>query len=643
MRSIGGKSLLWAIGAAFALSLAGAGSAQADEARVYVKAVSDTATWDHYSRTIKSDEFGKFIIDIKSKDIYFIDVNLFKLHYDFVRTVLLDNEEYNAENVRRYNKNYDAVKPRFILGYITHHLKIDKWTFAFWEGDEIVPKDVKFVHNKLGETFFKKGLLFRPDSPAQLKVAKKVARMGVKTITNDEVYKLADYQSFNNGKAVGTLRVVVPGTPYESLLFDRNDIVLLQEAYPDISPVAGIVSTVFSTPLAHVNLRATAWGIPNAGYVKAYDEYKGLDGKVVYLDVTDTTHVLREATAQEIDDLKNKINEQRTVRLPPAVVDDPHLAMLTAIRATDVDTYGAKTANLGAIASARLAGVNVPMGFGVPFFYYKRHMEQNGLYAAVDAVIGDEKFKTDAAWRKGQLEKLRQTILDAPMDEDVMNAIYKRVRIKLGGKGVFVRSSTNAEDLEGFNGAGLYDTVPNVRGKKNIEQAIKTVWASLWNFRAVEERSLFGIDHHQVYAGVLVQIGVNPTAAGVLITTNLYNPEDGDSYTINAKWGVGIRVVEGKKIPEQIIFDTSNDGTKIISRSDDKTMLVFDDNGGVREVPVEHDGVILTEERAKALADVVERFVPLFPKEYALDVEWLFEDDLVWIVQSRPYVAGGKR
>jgi hypothetical protein len=69
-------------------------------------------------------------------------------------------------------------------------------------------------------------------------------------------------------------------------------------------------------------------------------------------------------------------------------------------------------------------------------------------------------------------------------------------------------------------------------------------------------------------------------------------------------------------------------------------MLVFDDKGGIREVPTENDGVILTEERAKRLADVVLAFVPLFPADYALDVEWLFEGDQVWIVQARPYVTG---
>jgi phosphoenolpyruvate synthase/pyruvate phosphate dikinase len=149
---------------------------------------------------------------------------------------------------------------------------------------------------------------------------------------------------------------------------------------------------------------------------------------------------------------------------------------------------------------------------------------------------------------------------------------------------------------------------------------------------------LFGIDHRRVYPGVMIQIGVNATAAGVLITANLFNAEDEKSFTINAKTGLGIRVVEGTKVPEQIIFDLSNDGTKIISRSDDPVMLVFDDHGGIKEVPNTNNGVILTEERAKRLAKTVDSLIPLFSRSYPLDVEWLFEGEKVWIVQARPYM-----
>ncbi len=605
--------------------------------RVYVRKIPDRATFDKYSRVLRSDRYGKFIIDIKTDDIYFIDVNLFKIHADFVLGVLL-KQEWTAENIREYNKNYQLKKPRFILGYLTEHLKVNKITFAFWEGDKIDVDGIVRVHKKLQETFFVKDLTYRPDSPAQERIAIKVAKRGIKTITNHALYKAAPYQAFNKGTSVGYLRVVKPGTAYEELIFEREDIVLLQESYPDISPVAGILSTVFSTPLSHVNLRATAWGIPNAGFRKASKRYKKLDGKIVFYQVGDRSHTMRLATPEEIADFETKKKQQRTVTVPAADLSSAAMPMLTRIRSTQTTTYGSKTANLGEIASHNLPGVKVPKGFGVPFFYYQRHIKANHLDAQINELLNSEKFATDIRYRKAQLKTIRKAIVDAPIDPEVLDAVYKRVRLKLGGKGVFVRSSTNAEDLEGFNGAGLYDTVPNVRGKRALGIALKTVWASLWNFRAVEERNLFGIAHQDVYAGVLVQTGVNATAAGVLITKNLYNPEDDHSYTINAKSGLGIRVVEGTRVPEQIIYDTSNKGTKIISRSDDEFMLVFDEHGGIQEVPNPHRGVILTEERAQRLGEAVAQFSVLFPARHALDVEWLFEGELVWIVQARPYV-----
>lgn len=622
---------------AAALALAMGAPARAGEQRVYVDEVPDAATFEAFSRTIGSDRFGKFVIDLKTDRIYYIDVNVFRLHADFVVTYLLE-QEWTAENIREYNKNYERRKPHFVLGYLAHHTKVDRWTFAFWEGDKIDARTIKMVHRKLGATFFRRDLEFRPDSPAQEKVAAQVARMGIEVATNDEIYKQSPYQSFNNGRAVGVLRVVPRGTPYESLLFQRDQIVILQEAYPDISPVSGIMSTVFSTPLSHVNLRAKAWGVPNAGYVNAYDDYGDLDGKTVVFEVRDADHVLRVATADEIEQWERDKHQARRVRVPPVDLDNANLAMLTHLRASDVDAYGAKTANLGEIASARLPDVHVPAGFGIPFFYYQRHLRQHGLDARIAAMLADPRFASDAAWRKQTLEDLRAAIVAAPLDPAVVDAVYKRVRLKLGGAGVFVRSSTNAEDLHGFNGAGLYDTVPNVRGKQALGEAIKQVWASVWNWRAVEERTLFGIDHGSVYAGVMVQVGVDATAAGVLITANLFDPEDPNSFTINAKRGLGIRVVSGTRIPEQIIYDTNNHGTKILSRSDDPIMLVFDEKGGIREVPNENRGVILTEERAKRLADAVLQLLPLFPPTAPLDIEWLFEGDKVWIVQSRPFV-----
>src|SRR5882757_687680 len=115
--------------------------AHAREQRSWVKEIPDVATWKSYSKTVGSDELGKCIIDVKTNDIYFFDVNLFNIHADFVLGVLL-KQAWTADNIREYNKNYERVKPRFILCYLTHHLKIDRWSFSFWEGDKIDVDDV---------------------------------------------------------------------------------------------------------------------------------------------------------------------------------------------------------------------------------------------------------------------------------------------------------------------------------------------------------------------------------------------------------------------------------------------------------------------------------------------------------------------
>src|SRR5689334_2360322 len=214
-----------------------AAPAEAGEQRAWTKTIPDEATWKLYSKPLASEILGKFIIDLKTNDIYFIDVNTFRIHADFVLGVLL-KQAWTADNVREYNKNYERVKPKFILGYLTHHLKIDKWTMAFWEGDKIGPDDIIKARKRLDGTFFMKDLAFRPDSPMQQKIAPDVAKKGIKTITNDEVYKAAPFQAFTKGRAVGKLRVVPIGTPYEKLTFGRFEIVLLQESYPDITPVA---------------------------------------------------------------------------------------------------------------------------------------------------------------------------------------------------------------------------------------------------------------------------------------------------------------------------------------------------------------------------------------------------------------------
>lgn len=609
------------------------------EQQVWQNQVRNDATWQQLSTLERDAEFSKFILDVKTGKVYFFDAHIFKMHIDFGLGVLL-KQPPTVDNILVFNQNYEKDKPQFILGYLTHYPKLKLWTFSFWEGDAITPQDVTRTYKALNQTFFIPRLTFRPDSLSQEQMAQQLH--GINVITNDKIYTNLPFQAFQTGKTTGFLRIIPKDQNINTLNFKTTDIVVLQQAYADISPVAGIITTQFSTPLSHVNLRASAWGIPNAGDKNTAQQYAHLNGQLVTYEVSEQKLELRLANPDETRAFNQKTTHTQTVELPKANLSQKTLLPLAGITAKDVKAYGTKTSNLGEIVSYHNTAINVPDGFGVPFYYYAQHIRHNHLQPMIDAMLRDARFKTDPLWRRTELEKLRLSINQAPMNTTDLATITRQWQTQLGGKGVFVRSSTNAEDLKGFNGAGLYDSVPNVAQANALEPAIKKVWSSIWNERAVNEREFAGIDHQQVYPAVLIQTGVNATAAGVLLTTDIWghNP---NTYTINAKWGLGIRVVEGTNIPEQVLYDTSNEGTRIISRSSDTTMLVFDPINGVKEIPTTQGNTILTEARAKNLGQTVERILPYFSKDTPLDVEWVLEGEKIWIVQARPYVTKARK
>ena len=627
--------------------------------RVWEPEVRDAATWARLSKLQRGSEYSKFVIDVKTNKIYFVDSHVFTLHADFV-VDYLQKLPRTTENMRAYNQNYSTVKPQFILGYLTHYPNLsepslNKWTFSFWEGDTITPKDISRAYKRLQQTFTVAKLQFRPDSLVQEKVAAQLKPYKIAVINNNQIYKSLPYQAFNIGQAIGTLHIVPPNANVEAITFADDDIALLQTSYPDIAPVAGIITTQFSTPLSHVNLRASAWGIPNATIKNASIDYQQLNGKTVFYEVKEDGFTLREATTDEKLQYKTAVVEKTTVLMPTVDLNAIALLPLAEISKDDVVKYGAKTANLGEMMRAKMpmsieggfgVPLNIPDGFGIPFSYYVAHIKAHGIDTKVAAILQNNKFSQDTAWRKQSLAELRDAIQNAPLDSATLNRIATQWQTQLQGAGVFVRSSTNAEDLKGFNGAGLYDTVPNVRDKKALEAAIKQVWASVWNLRAVEERNHFGIPHNQVYPAVLIQTGINAAAAGVLLTTDIWGHQP-RTYTINAKWGLGMRVVEGQKIAEQILFDTGNDGTRVISRSDETTMLVADPKGGVMEKTVAKGEPILTEKRAKTLSMLANRASKVFENTDVLDIEWVLETkdgkDTFWLVQARPYVVNKKK
>jgi len=173
--------------------------------------------------------------------------------------------------------------------------------------------------------------------------------------------------------------------------------------------------------------------------------------------------------------------------------------------------------------------------------------------------------------------------------------------------------------------------------------AVRKVWASVFSDRAWEARERFGIDHATALPAVLIQEGVAAEAAGVLLAGDPEDPADRDAVRVAAKRGLGLRVVQGGPLPEQVRVRPATGETIVLSRSEDRIALAFDERGGLRERPVAAGAPVLDKATVLELARLgleIRRVFGGVPQ----DVEWVVEGGRVWIVQARPYpVQGGGR
>src|ERR1044072_1775011 len=255
----------------------------------------------------------------------------------------------------------------------------------------------------------------------------------------------------------------------------------------------------------------------------------------------------------------------------------------------------------------------------------------------------DQKFVHDPAYRRTYLTKLRDQIQHASFDSKLRAEIVRRWQSELGGRGVFARSSTNSEDLPNFNGAGIYTSMPNLKSGDQLIEGIKTVWASVWNFEAYEARERAGIDHAKVFMAVLIQEGINSESSGVMITADPFNRQpdaiNRGSIYISAKRGLGMRVVEGQRIAEQVVYRPIANSVQVLTRSDEDSLLTCDEHGGIKEIPISGERIVLTDEVVRRLAAAAEKIKSVFHGKDQ-DIEWAVVKGQIYIVQARPSLPG---
>ena len=297
-------------------------------------------------------------------------------------------------------------------------------------------------------------------------------------------------------------------------------------------------------------------------------------------------------------------------------------------------SFGVKTANLATLRTFGFPEGTIPNGFGIPFYFYDEFMKHNGFYEQAAAMLVDPEFQADYDVQDERLSEFRKTIRDGDMPDWMWEALTELQNAFPSGTSIRCRSSTNNEDLPGFSGAGLYTSKTQHPDEGHISKSIKQVYASLWNFRAFDERQFYRIDHFAVAMGVLVHPNFsNEKANGVGVTTDpIY--QTFDTFYFNTQVGEDLVTnPEALSIPEEILLLTIGRGVQYT--------LVRPSN----QVP---DGVqILSEahlgELREYLQTMHDEFSILYnvkPEgDFAMEIEYkITSENKLAIKQARPWI-----
>jgi hypothetical protein len=622
--------------ASFAMGAVSDASTQASSPRS-LGAIKSQAEFDSLAVTYDPDTpyalpHLLFVIDRKDQNkMYYVNTKRYAFHKDFVNGTYLSLERGREF----FENNYLRANRRFIMGTIAYQTPLRRWTFEFWEGDLITSDQIKLAADVIKESFFTP-VAYKPNSIRQDDESAKIA--GLQRVSQSDIAREQEYQALNLAKGIGRIHVIPKLNEHVEIGF--NEILVLDEVPIQLPPVAGVITSHPSTPLSHINLLAKGWGIPNAYIKNAQTLLKQYDGWWVTFETRRDSYSIKRADIDQLREYQRRLAQRPDVMNPKYDLSETRLLGLDRQRARSTISYGGKSANLGELMNARLPGIEVPNGFTIPFYYYAQFLEATKLDDAIYAMLNDQKFVHDPAYRRERLAGMRERIQQAKFDDQLGDRILRRVRQEFPGKGLFVRSSSNSEDLPNFSGAGLYTTVPNVRQEPQLIEAIKTVWASLWNFEAYEARERAAVDHSKIFMAVLIQEGINSESSGVMITTDPFDNENKGAIYISAKRGLGIKVVEGKKVAEQIIYRPRANAVQVLTRSDEDSLLTFDEKGGVKEIAITGERVVLTDQVIRRLVEAATRIKRVFGSRDQ-DIEWAYMKGQIYIVQSRPFIAGG--
>jgi hypothetical protein len=528
-----------------------------------------------------------FIIDMEADDgVTLINTADWDLHYTFIRENIdhsprLDRcdpaeaqqflEGWIAFSREHY---FTTVGRRYLLGTLVNYAGTDLSTVEFAPGDTISAE-------QMTRAFFRvmrhvpnpHDWSIRPQTRDQVDRLRTIE--GTLPIVGPNApFVGVTFQALTPGLAYGTLRFV-PSKELEKTALGPRDIVVTDEVPNDIPLIGGLITEAFQTPLAHVNILSRGRNTPNMALKNARNDPRLVPyfDKLVRLELVGTDFTVTDANLDEaIAFWESRMPDTLLVPGLDTSVRGPQ--PLADKRLADIPSIGGKAAQLAELGKIQLCegAVSTPLNpFAIPVVHSLEHYRASGATALLDRLRQSSDFLADPLARAAGLERVRTLIERHPVEPGLLADIHAQIAKSFPGVPLRFRSSSNTEDLPGFSGAGLYTSegVDADELSGGVADAVRTVWASLYERRAYDEREFHGVAQAAVAMAVLVHPAYRSERVnGVAISRDIRLPTRGDRYSVNTQLGEALATNPAPGIEsEQLAYSLFNAPTEYFSHS----------------------------------------------------------------------------
>ena len=329
-----------------------------------------------------------------------------------------------------------------------------------------------------------------------------------------------------------------------------------------------------------------------------------------------------------------------------------NVVWLKDVGMSDVERVGGKNASLGEMISGlNSQGVRVPGGFATTAKAFESFLDHSDLKNKINELLSNLDITNIQELTKTGL-LIRQWVEEAPFPKDLHQSIvesYKKLTQQLGSDVTFaVRSSATAEDLPEASFAGQQETYLNVSGIDDILIAVRKVYASLYNDRAISYRVHQGFEHEMVSlsAGIQQMVRSDIGSSGVMFTLDTESGFE-DVVFITSAYGLGETVVQGSVNPDEFYVHKStlrSGKPAILSRNlgSKSIKMVYaegNSNSPVATTEVDSEDRLrfsLSDSQIEELAHYAMKIESHYGR--AMDIEWALDgvDGKIYIVQARP-------